>query len=241
MPGRTAIPLTIASAWLFAILATLGGWAESVHHDALFEGDLEAMAAVGIAALVWQVHVLAMMLPSSLPMVRIFGRAAARDERPRTAMGAFVAGYLFVWGAFGATAAAGDLLLHRIAPTGPTSEGGGVVAAGVFLVAGAFQFSSLKERCLSVCRHPAAYLVRRYRRGGSAAFRFGIGHGLYCVGCCWALMLMLFSIGSVAIYWMAPFTALMWVERASARGHEITRPVGWALLVTGLLGLLASL
>ena len=72
-----------------------------------------------------------------------------------------------------------------------------------------FQFSSLKDRCLTECRHPAAYLLRHYRRGPRAAFRLGWGHGLYCLGCCWALMLVMFSVGVADLGWMAALAALV--------------------------------
>jgi predicted metal-binding membrane protein len=105
----------------------------------------------------------------------------------------------------------------------------------MLLVAGAFQFSDLKDRCLRQCRHPALYLQQHYRRGVGAAFRLGRGHGLFCLGCCWALMLLAFAVGVANLTWMAALTAIMVVEKATPAGRRAVRPVGLALLALGVL------
>jgi predicted metal-binding membrane protein len=101
-----------------------------------------------------------------------------------------------------------------------------VVAAATLGLAGAFQLSTLKDRCLTACRHPAAYLLRHYRRGHGAAFRLGWGHGLWCLGCCWALMLVMFAVGVADLRWMAALTALMAYEKIGRHGPAVATATG---------------
>jgi predicted metal-binding membrane protein len=93
----------------------------------------------------------------------------------------------------------------------------------------------LKDRCLRVCRHPGGYLLRHYRRGTGAAFRLGAGHGMFCVGCCWALMLVAFAAGVANLWWMAALTAVMVFEKTGPAGQRGVRPIGLGLIVLGIL------
>jgi predicted metal-binding membrane protein len=178
----------------------------------------------------------AMMLPSSLPLVRLFSRASTNQPGPLRAKAAFLGGYAVVWTSFGAAAFLADLVVHRLVErsawlaTRPALSGGAVL-----LLAGAFQFSKLKDRCLAVCRHPAGYLLQHYRRGMGAAFRLGAGHGVFCVGCCWALMLVAFAAGVANLWWMAALTAVMVFEKTGRGGRRGVRPIGVGLIVLGLL------
>lgn len=230
------IPVAIAAAWLVALVAQVSGRAALLHHDALIEGSLPYGAALGIFVVAWQAMTTAMMLPSSLPMIRLFGAASAAVEHRGRAMTAFLGGYALVWAAFGAWAFTGDLALHRTVDATPwLSQRPWLVAGSIIAVAGAFQFTPLKDRCLSKCRHPAAYLVRHYRRGTRAAFGLGWGHGLFCLGCCWALMLLMFAAGVANLIWMAGLTAVMVYEKAGRRGRQLTPVVGVALLAWSAL------
>jgi predicted metal-binding membrane protein len=103
------------------------------------------------------------------------------------------------------------------------------------MVAGVFQFSDLKERCLTTCRQPGPYLLARYRRGAAAGFRLGAGHGLFCLGCCWALMLVMFAAGVAMLWWMATLTAVMVYEKTGRHGAAATPFVGLALLALAAL------
>ena len=137
------------------------------------------------------------MLPSAVPLLRLFaGVSAGQDGRGRL-LAWFVGGYLAVWALFGVVALAFDDGVHRLTHALPwLAARPWLVAAATLGLAGAFQLSPLKDRCLTACRHPAAYLLRHYRRGLGAAFRLGLGHGLWCLGCCWGLMLVMFAPGS---------------------------------------------
>jgi hypothetical protein len=105
----------------------------------------------------------------------------------------------------------------------------------VLMGAGAFQFSKLKDKCIEECRHPGIYLMRRYKRGVSEAFRLGRGHGLFCLGCCWALMLLMFAVGMANLAWMAVLAAIMAYEKFGRHGRDLTPAVGVTLLIVGLL------
>lgn len=224
--------VAIGGAWLLAIAAQVTGGAVLVHHDALIESGLPFSAALGLFLVAWQAMTAAMMLPSSLPMIRLFGAASAGVERRGRTLGALVGGYALVWTAFGAVAFFGDLGLHRLVDASPwLRERTWLVAGGVIAVAGLFQFSSLKDRCLDQCRHPAVYLLRHYRRGVREAFDLGWGHGLFCLGCCWALMLLMFAAGVANLVWMAILTAVMVSEKAGRQGRRLAPVVGVALLV----------
>lgn len=132
----------------------------------------------------------------------------------------------------------GDIVVHSVVDTLPwLSRRPSLIAAATLLLAGAFQFSDLKERCLRQCRHPAAFLLPRYRRGTHAAFRLGREHGLFCLGCCWALMLVGFAAGVANLWWMAALTAIMVVEKTIPGGDRLG-PVGIGLIVSGALVLL---
>jgi predicted metal-binding membrane protein len=231
-PLPVAIPAAIALAWAVIIAAFASGHADAIDHDALLgEGRPPTAAAVVAYAAAWIAMVAAMMLPSAVPLVRLFTGASANQPRPGLVLTIFVGGYLAVWTAFGWLALGLDGAVHAIVDTVPWLDTRPwLVAAAVLAMAGGFQFSSLKERCLRTCRHPAAYLLARYRRGGPAAFRLGWGHGLFCLGCCWALMLVAFAAGAIDLRLMAAFTALMTYEKIGRHGETVARAAGIVLL-----------
>jgi predicted metal-binding membrane protein len=238
MPVRSAAPaavlVAIAMAWAVAIAAQAGGLAGAVHHDALLEDGAPRWLELLGFLLAWQVMIAAMMLPSSLPLVRLFAVASARQPRPGAAMLAFLGGYALVWSAFGALALGGDLALHRaVESVAWLRDHEWVIAGSVLALAGAFQFTELKDACLRGCRAPGPFMLRYYERGAAGGLRLGARHGAFCVGCCWALMLVMFALGTASLVWMALLTALM--------VHEKTRPAGArAVPVTGVALLAAS-
>jgi predicted metal-binding membrane protein len=229
----TPILIAIAAAWAAAIAAQAAGASALVHHDALVVDGPPPLLAALLFLLAWQVMIVAMMLPSSLPLVRMFAVASSRAPHRSRAMAAFIGGYALVWSAFGALAFGLDAGLHAAVEASPWLHAHEwAIGGSVLALAGAFQFSSLKDACLDKCRHPAQFLTRYYARGVGGGFRLGARHGAFCVGCCWALMLVMFAAGVASLLWMALLTALM--------VHEKTRPAGRrAVPVTGvaLLGL----
>jgi predicted metal-binding membrane protein len=233
------VAVAIAGAWAVAVVAELSGTAGDFHHDALIEGGLPFGAALALFVIAWQAMIASMMLPSSLPLVRLFAAASAPHPRPRVAMAAFLAGYALVWTAFGWLAFAGDAMVHAAVDSSPwLQQHDWVIAGGTLVLAGAFQFSALKERCLTACRHPGVFLMRHYRRGPAGAFALGRSHGVFCLGCCWALMLVMFAAGVASLWWMATLTALMVYEKTAPSGQRAVPVAGIFFLAWGALVLI---
>jgi predicted metal-binding membrane protein len=231
-----AVPLAIALAWAAAVVAHATGVAGRFHHDALLGGGTPSLVGVGGYALAWTVMVTAMMLPSALPLLRLFVETSAGQGRRGWLLACFTAGYLAVWAMFGWAALVFDGGVHgTVDAVGWLAVRPWLVGAAGLGLAGAFQFSSLKDRCLTECRHPAAYLLRHYRRGPRAAFRLGWGHGLYCLGCCWALMLVMFSVGVADLGWMAAMAGLMAYEKLGRHGRGAAIATGVAALALAAL------
>ncbi|MGR4065327.1 MAG: DUF2182 domain-containing protein [Vulcanimicrobiaceae bacterium] len=227
-----AIPIAIAAAWALAIVAQVSGSAVLLHHHTLIERGPPLPIALLLFVAAWFVMIVAMMLPSSLPLIRLFANASANQARPALVLACFIAGYVVVWSAFGVLAFGGDVALHRgVDRLAWLSARPWIVGAAVLGLAGAFQFSPLKDRCLRVCRLPANFLTRYYRRGSGAAFAIGYRHGMFCVGCCWALMLVGFAAGFASLWWMAGLTALMVYEKTAPRGRQAVRATGIVLLL----------
>jgi predicted metal-binding membrane protein len=239
-PARSRIPPAVAAAiaiaWGLAVVAQISGRGAALHHDALIEGRLPYGVALGLFLVAWQAMVAAMMLPSSLPLVRLFAAAVAGGPRPRATMAAFLGGYALVWTTFGWLAFVGDTMVHATVDRTPwLQHHAWLIAGGTLAVAGAFQFSRLKDRCLEVCRHPGAFLLRHYERGPSGGFAVGRRHGVFCLGCCWALMLLMFAAGVANLWWMAALTALMVYEKTGSGGRRAVPVAGIALLVCAAL------
>jgi predicted metal-binding membrane protein len=218
----------IAVAWLAALAAQATGAASLLHHDALIEDGPAAWVALPVFLVAWQLMIAAMMLPSSLPLLRLFAAASVGQPRRGAAMTGFLGGYALVWSTFGALAFTFDLGVHAATDASPwLHEHEWLLGGSVLALAGAFQFTRLKDACLDKCRHPAAFILRFYERGIAGGFRLGARHGVFCVGCCWALMLVMFAVGVASLVWMALLTAVM--------VHEKTRPLGArAVPVTGV-------
>lgn len=218
-PVPHALIVAIAAAWALAVAAEVGGDAAWLHHDRLLDQGRPLWQGLAMWLLAWQAMTVAMMLPSSLPLVRLFSHASAGQPQPQRAMVAFLGGYASVWSAFAVMALLGDVAVHRVVEAnGWLHEHQWAIGGSVLALAGGFQFTSLKEACLRQCRHPAAFLLRYYERGTGGGFKLGARHGLFCVGCCWALMLVMFAVGAANLMLMAVLAALM--------VHEKTRPSG---------------
>ena len=234
-----AIPATIAIAWGIAVLAQFSGSARFLHHHALIERGPPLGIALGLFLLAWLVMIAAMMLPSALPLLRMFAAVSSNQPGSGRAFAAFVGGYVAVWFAFGALAFAGDVVLHRIVDRSAwLTLHPWMVAGTILAAAGIFQFTPLKEQCLRKCRLPATFLLQHYRRGPRAAFDLGFGHGLFCAGCCWALMLLGFASGFASLWWMAALTALMVYEKTARRGR-VAVPIAGAVLLAWSIAVLA--
>ena len=153
-------------------------------------------------------------------------------------MAMVIAGYLGVWLAFGIAAHSADWVLHQIAERSSWLEANGwAIGAGTLLLAGGFQFTRLKYSCLDKCRAPLSFVMEHWqgRHEHRNALWLGIDHGIFCVGCCWALMLLMFGVGIGNIGWMLGLGAIMAVEKNMPWGRKLSAPLGLALLGWGTL------
>jgi predicted metal-binding membrane protein len=243
----TAVLAAILAAWAAVGIAQAAGAAAVLHGHATTHDAAEPLwvtvllppfwlGAVAFLA-AWQVMVAAMMLPSSLPMVRLFTHTARRQERSTGVVAAFLGGYALVWAACGAAAFTADVAVHRAGGAVAWLDSHSWIAPAAALAgAGAFQFTGLKDRCLDQCRHPGPFLMRHYRRGARGGFDLGRRHGLFCIGCCWTLMALMLVMGAASLVWMAGLGAVMYYERVGRHGRRLTPVagvllIGWALLV----------
>ena len=195
------------------------------------QGDVIVPAALHAGA--WVLMIAAMMLPTTYSLLELFRRIVAGRSDAFRLLVILIVGYFLAWFAFGVIAHAADALLHRGAERSAWLVfHGWAVGAGVLAVAGLFQFSSLKYRCLEQCRTPFAFINSRWqgRTPARDAFRIGFGHGMFCVGCCWALMLLMFAVGMSSLGWMLALAALMALEKNLPAGRWLSAPLGFALL-----------
>ncbi len=231
-PASLAIPIAIAFAWGIAILAQVTGSATLLHHHTLIERGPPAETALLLFIAAWLIMTGAMMLPSSLPLMRMFAFVSAGQPNAPAVLAAFVGGYVLIWSLFGVLAFGGDVVLHRTVDHTPwLAARPWLIGGAVLALAGIYQFTPLKDRCLRVCRLPGNFLMQHYRRGVQSAFALGRRHGFFCVGCCWALMLIGFAAGFASLWWMAALTALMVYEKTARRGLRAVPLAGIVLLV----------
>lgn len=236
---RIALPALVGTmsggAWLLMWQLGDSPWGHGLHDHAGAAGaPLAAATSAAVFVGGWVVMTTAMMLPTTIPLLEMFRRlTGARPDRAWLAA-SLVAGYLSAWAVCGALVFALSTALPLLVPaawaTTPRA-----LAAGLFFTAGAFQFSSWKYACLDRCRSPLSFLSSRWRGGrdGWHSFRLGVEHGAFCVGCCWALMLLMFAFGAVQLSWMLALAAIMAIEKNMTWGRRLSAPLGVVLLLAG--------
>jgi len=214
-------------------------------------GGMPAMSDMGIQPwtlddfawmlAMWVVMMIGMMLPSATPTVLVFGavaRKASREGQVVAPTAVFVAGYLAIWSFFGLAATFGQWALDQAALLSPMMVSTSPLLGAVLLAAaGIFQLTPAKDACLDHCRSPAEFLANHWRPGTVGAFRMGVVHGGFCLGCCWALMGLLFVGGVMNLVWIGVITAFVLVEKLLPRGRFLSRIAGVMMLAAG--GLLA--
>jgi predicted metal-binding membrane protein len=227
-------------AWAIALLATATGYDHLLHYDQLFQPSPQPFLLKLLSFLAsWQVMVIAMMLPTSLPLIRLFVRISEQKQQNTPALLSFLAAYLAIWMSFaGVTFLAGWGAHHIVDRSLWLQERPWFFSGIVLLLAGIFQFTSLKDHCITVCRHPFSFLVHYYETGLQAAWNLGLRHGLYCLGCCWALMLIMFVVGVEHLTWMLLLTGVMLLEKSFRWGQRLVPSVGIALITLGTVLLL---
>jgi predicted metal-binding membrane protein len=245
--------LTLTAALLAAAWLTLWLWGNSPYGRYLDHGNWAAAGVVGslcrvlpggdaaVAAILviagWVLMLSAMMLPTTLPLLDYFRRLTARRNDRRRLMALVIIGYLAVWGVFGLAAHLAD---RGVAFAMQRSDwlivNGWVIGAAILATAGLYQFSALKYRCLDKCRSPLGFVIEHWRGARETwhALLLGARHGAFCVGCCWALMLLTFVVGTANIGWMLALAAVMAAEKNLPGGRRLAVPLGAVLLAAAL-------
>jgi predicted metal-binding membrane protein len=187
----------------------------------------------------WLVMMVGMMAPSAAPMILMYaraGRQAATSGAPFAPTGWFVAGYFLAWTAFSVVATFVQWALERAVLLDPGMASASRTFGGIVLiVVGAYQWSPLKDVCLAQCQTPLSFLMRHggFRRDAVGCLMLGLRHGTYCVGCCWALMALLFVVGVMNVHWIALFALLVLLEKVTSTGRLIARSAGIAFIASG--------
>ena len=248
LPGHRVLALLLVAlalaSWLalawwsagpYARFLAHGGWTDAESFAELCRAVPQGVIVVPalLHALAWVLMIAAMMLPTTIPVLAMFQRLVrARPDGARLVFGV-IAGFFVAWLGFGLVAHAADTVLHGAVAGNPAVAAkawafGAVVLAG----AGAFQFSALKYRCLEQCHTPFAFVVARWhgRAPAREAFRIGFDHGLFCIGCCWALMLLMFVVGTGSLGLMLVLALVMAAEKNLPWGRRLRLPLGLALL-----------
>jgi len=228
-----------ATAWLALWLLEGSPYARLLHHDGPVTG-----APVGalLFSAGWTLMIVAMMLPSSIPLVVTFAALTGRRRQPHVLVGLLLLVYLVVWAGFGLAAWLADRGIHAAVEAIPALAAyPQVIIATTLLIAGLWQFSPLRDRCLDACRSPLGFVMNRWHGTSERreALAMGIAHGAFCVGCCWSIMLVMFGVGLGSLTAMLALGGLTAVEKHLAWGRRLARPVGVALIVAAVYVLAA--
>ena len=200
-------------------------------------------SGLGVVALMWAAMVFAMMLPSAAPMIMTYaeiGDTAARKGERIVSPFVIAAGYSAVWLGFALIASGAQLVLMRAALLdSATASTSALFSGAIFVGAGFYQFSALKHACLTKCRQPFPFFFAHWQTTPRGVFRLGLNQGLYCLGCCWAMMLVMFAVGTMNAVWMAALAVVMTLEKMTS-GHRLTYGLGAALVAIGIAFVLVS-
>jgi len=240
--------LLTAAAWSYLFTLNAGGSSSVSYETMMAEMGMPMNRPwtgvdVFFTFIMWAVMMVGMMAGSALPTLLLFAAASRARSGGRlsvvTAM--FAAGYIAVWVAFSVLAALGQWGLHEAAMLSPAMRASNAfLAAGILIGAGIYQLLPIKNACLAHCQTPLGFLMTHWRDGATGALQMGVRHGVYCVGCCWALMCVLFVVGVMNLVWVAVLSALVLLEKVGPSGPLIARLSGTAMIVGGLLFLRGS-
>jgi predicted metal-binding membrane protein len=178
------------------------------------------------------------MLPTSLPLIALFHSMTRSRPDHKWLLALLITGYIGIWAWFGLAIHLADLAFHEIAELNPwLSDNAWAFGAGILILAGAYQFTPLKYHCLDKCRSPFSFIMEHWTGKDqlSQAFRLGLHHGIFCIGCCWSLMLLMFAVGTGNIGWMLLLGALMAIEKNLPWGRRMSKPLGILLLMWGIM------
>lgn len=202
-----------------------------------------SLSGFAVIGLMWSAMVLAMMLPSASPMILTYAEiadTAARKHEPIVSPFVLAAGYAITWLGFAMLATVAQFIFTRAAllDTSMTSASG-IFSGAILIAAGFYQFSALKHACLRRCRTPFSFFFTNWQTSARGVFRLGIRQGLYCLGCCWAMMAVMFAVGVMNVIWMAALGIVMTTEKMAA-GRRFSHAVGVVLIAGGLIFIVGS-
>jgi predicted metal-binding membrane protein len=224
----------VAAGWTALALWGASPWSRYLSHQGLEQGAGAADTLLFVAG--WLLMTVAMMLPTTWPLLVTFQALIRRRRRPGLLVGLLAAGYVVTWSIVGLLLHSGDRLVHAGVEAIPwLGAHAGLISAGTVLLAGVYQFAPLKYRCLDECRSPLGFLLNHWRGTSERreAFMLGVRHGLFCVGCCWSLMLLMFAVGIGSLAWMFALGAIMATEKNATWGRGLSRPLGLVLIGAG--------
>jgi predicted metal-binding membrane protein len=228
--GLVVLLLFIAFAWWYLL------------HGAGMPMDMNMAQAwtpgyAGLVFIMWWVMMIAMMLPSAAPMILLYGlmnRRQASRGSASVSSAIFALGYLTVWGAFSLLATTLQWQLEKLALMSPAMVTTSAVLGGLILIAaGLYQLTPFRDACLQSCRGPIEFFARFWRPGAAGAWKMGLRHGLFCLGCCWMLMALLFYGGVMNLYWIIGLTSYIFLEKLVPRGMLVSRLASVVLIVWG--------
>ncbi len=195
-------------------------------------------AYFALMLVMWWVMMVAMMLPSTTSMVLVFAainRKNREQDRAYVPTGFFAVGYIVAWGAFSLVAVVLQWGLERLALLSPMMQTTSVYLGAALLIgAGFYQLTPLKQACLRHCRSPIDFMAHHWRTGSSGAFRMGLEHGLFCLGCCWVLMFLLFYGGVMNLLWIGGLAFYVLLEKVAPAGSHLGRYTGALLIIWGV-------
>lgn len=232
-----SVIVLIAWWWLVQSARSGGGMASGGDATAAMDvdGQVWTMTYLVAAFAMWAFMMVAMMLPSAAPMILLFARFSRQLEHGAANTIVFALSYLVVWALFSVLAAVSQTMLVSMAAA--SADALKLVderlAGLLLLLAGAYQLSPLKAACLDQCRSPLAFLMQGWRPGWRGAVRLGVRHGFYCLGCCWPLMLLLFTVGVMNLAWIALITLVVIAEKLAPPNVLVRQVVAMGLLLGG--------
>ncbi len=197
--------------------------------------NMMPMDTFGALFPMWAIMMAAMMLPTMVPTLTTYERLMVSADGTRAGWIGVLLGYFVVWVAFAALISAAQVALTRLAMVDALGIAtSGLIAGGLMIIVGAFQFTRAKEVCHGVCHAPMTYFLGHWKTGFAGGLRMGLGLGAFCVGCCWGFMALGFVGGVMSLLWMGLATLLMIFEKLPAIGHHVIKPTGVLLIVAGL-------
>lgn len=228
-----------ALAWLYLIMMALAMGDREMSPDVVLRIKPWAGVDFLLMFLMWAVMMVGMMVPTAIPMILIYAavvRNASRKGETLAPATVFVSGYVAVWTLFSLGATLAQWALDQAALLSPMMVSSSPVLGSILLVtAGIYQLTPAKGACLRHCRGPAHFIARHWRPGIGGAFRMGLKHGAYCLGCCWILMGLLFVGGVMNLLWIAAITLFVLLEKVVPFGASGGRLAGWLMIVGGIV------